>query len=246
MLQQLRMTMYAQPVLKSSRAPEQIMVGSAALMVLDPTDNEDFSFVTPDSQPFKDAWDAFYRWCSLTRNVMGFSSLTSEKPENKSGVSKAWDFFEAEKIMARMALNEQEAVKQVLDLAARWMGGQFTGEVQYATTFDLATSDDDMAALITMQAAQVPSEAQKELMRRAIRKLLPSMSPETQKVIMGQIDTWRSAGVPGVGNPMADETGMPAGKRMPPPAQQMTAAQAAPGQGLGQAPEQTARGGKAA
>jgi hypothetical protein len=194
MLQNLRMTMFAQPVLKTNRTLDQVAIGSAALLVLDGEGKEDFAYVTPDAQPFAEAWNAFYRFCDLARAAMGFTSASADKqPAVESGVSKAWDFFEAEKIMARMAENEQEAVKSILDFAGRWTGQPYTGNVQYATTYDLSTPSDDMETLLTMQAAQVPTEAQKEIMRRALSKLLPSMAPETQRAIAAQIDAWRTA-----------------------------------------------------
>lgn len=196
MLQNLRMTMYAQPVLKTNRKLDQVSVGSAALMLLEADGQEDFQFVSPDSGPFAAAWEAFYRFCDLARAAMGFTSASTNQPEQKSGVSKAWDFFEAEKIMARMAENEQEAVKSVMDLAGKWTGQPYTGNVQYATTYDLTTPADDIENLLAMQAAQVPTEAQKEIMRRAISKLLPSMAPETRKAVESQIDQWRATAEP--------------------------------------------------
>lgn len=193
MLQNLRMTMYAQPVLKSDRTIDQVAVGAAALMQLSPDNNEDFAFVTPDASPFAEAWAAWEQFCE--RATMGLKYATATKTA-ESGVSKAWDYHEASKVMARMALHEQEAVKQILDIAGKWMGVEFDGTVQYATTFDLASAEDDLAALIAMQAAQVPTAAQREVMRRVIGKMLPSLPPDTQTAITKELDAWRITEAP--------------------------------------------------
>lgn len=195
MLQNLRMTMYAQPVLKSDRNLDQVAVGAAALMQLSPQDNEDFAFVTPDASPFAEAWKAWYEFCDMARATMGLKRATTDAAV-ESGVSKAWDYHEATKIMARMALNEQEAVKQILYLADRWQGREFSSSVLYSTTFDLSAAEDDIQTAIALQAAQAPTSAIREVMRRGIMKLLPSLPPETQNVIQSELDTWRTAQAP--------------------------------------------------
>ena len=198
MLQNLRMTMYAQPVLKSRRALDQVAVGAAALMQLDPEQQEDFAFVTPDSQPFADSWKAWYEFCDMTRATMGLKRATTDTAV-ESGVSKAWDYHEATKIMTRMALHEQEAVKQILSLAMAWLGqANAEATVQYATNFDLSSGEDDLNSLITMQAAGVPPAAQRELIRRIVNKYLPSLPVEAQAAIKKEIDAWRTVELPRV------------------------------------------------
>jgi len=191
-------SMFAVPVVKSKDTPQRVGAGSAVILHLNPEEKEDFYYVTPDTQPFQAGWDAFYRMIQLANKHMGIApkAITTDKIEEQSGVAKEWDFFEAEKILAAMALNEQEAAKEVLRLMGLWLNREFAGSIQYATRYDLSTAKEDLDDLVAMQTAGAPATAQRELMRRFVAKKLTSLSDEARTKIDREIEAMRTGPAP--------------------------------------------------
>lgn len=185
--------MFAVPIWKSRKSPTEAGVGSAVLLHLNPEEGEDFSYVAPETAPFEAGWSAFYRMIQLANKFMGIApkTITAEGSGNdpQSGVSKEWDFVETEKVLARMAANEQDAVEQIFYFVGKWMGIEWKGSIQYATKYDLSTAADDIADLISLQSAGLPATARQELMRRIVTKKMPSLPEPKVAAINKEIDT---------------------------------------------------------
>lgn len=184
--------MFAVPVWKSRKPPSEAGIGTATLLHLNPDEEEDFSYVAPETAPFESGWSAFYRMIQLANKFMGIApkSISAEGSANdpQSGVSKEWDFVETEKVLSRMAANEQEAAEQIFYFAGKWSGKEWKGSIQYATKYDLATAADDIADLISLQSAGLPATARQELMRRIIAKKMPSLPDDKVKKINSEVD----------------------------------------------------------
>jgi hypothetical protein len=190
----LEKQLFAQPVLTSKSEPSEVGVGISTVLHLNPEENEKFEYVCPQTAPFESGWDAFYRMAALANKHMGIKASPIMNKEStgsaQSGVSKAWDFYEADKIMCQMALHEQEAVKQILDLVAAWKSGEYRGNVQYSTKYDLATVADDIADLLSLQMADAPVTGRREVMRRILSKKLPSLPLAVQKQIDKELEVY--------------------------------------------------------
>lgn len=184
--------MFAIPFLKSNKEPKAVGVGVSTVLHLNPDDNEEFGYAAPEVAPFEACWTAFYRMIQLANRHMGIKSspITDDQPQQQSGISKAWDFYECEKILAMMALNEQETVKSVLEIAAAWNGRKWTGSVQYPTAFDLTTLADDIANLLQLQICGAPRTARRELMRRITSKALPSLPDDVRAEIDKELEAF--------------------------------------------------------
>lgn len=187
--------MFSQLVLKTRKEVEDIGVGTTTVVRLNPEDNEELSYVSPDSAPFEAGWSAYRQMENRLRERMGMKAgaATSDGKESsgaESGIAKAYDFFEAYKIMGQMALNEQEAVKSILELASLWHGAEFAGEVAYSTKYDFTTPKDDVETLVTLQAAAAPPALRRELLRSISNKLLPSLAENTRREIEAEIDDY--------------------------------------------------------
>ena len=182
--------MFAFPVLTSKKSPVDVGVGVSTVLHLNPDDDEKFEYVSPDVGPFSEAWDAFYRMVELANKHMGIAptAVGSGKTDAKSGVSKAWDFFESEKILSRMAGNEQDVADVLFETAGKWQGSAFAGSISYKTKFDLSTASDDINDLISLQSAGVPLSARKEMMRQVIFKKLPNLDAKTRDEINTDVD----------------------------------------------------------
>lgn len=204
--------MFAMPVLTSKKTPADVGVGSTIILHLNPDEGETFAYVSPDTAPFSQSWDAFYRLVELANKHMGIapSAVGSGKVDAKSGVSKAWDFFESEKILSRMAGNEQDVADELFTLAALWDASVFKGTVSYKTKFDLSTAEDDINDLISLQSAGVPATARREMMRQVVFKKLPNLPDDTRDKINAEVDAM--AKLPD----MAVPPGAPGGPPAPP------------------------------
>jgi hypothetical protein len=205
--QAIEKQMFAVPVLKSTKEPKEVGVGVSVCLHLNPEDKEEFSYVTPNTAPFEAGWDAFYRLVQLANKHMGLkaSPIMTQDTKSESGVSKAWDFYEADKIMGQMALYEQETVKSALTFAALWQGTEFNGSVQYGTKYDLSTVTDDIEDLLSLQTAGCPPTVCREVLRRIIAKKLPSLPGDVQKTIDAELKKYGVAPEPSMGSaPPAD------------------------------------------
>ncbi len=190
--------MFAMPVLHSRKTPGDVGVGSTVVLHLNPEENEKFEYVSPETAPFEESWDAFYRLVELANKHMGIApaAVGSGKVDTKSGVSKAWDFFESEKILARMAGNEQDTADALFKFAQAWNAGVDLGTISYMTKFDLATAEDDINDLISLQSARVPLTARKEMMRAVVFKKLPNLADPLRTKINAEINAMEDAPEP--------------------------------------------------
>lgn len=191
----LENTMFAQMYIKSHKDVGDVGVGVDIVLHLDPDEKEEAGYIAPPTAPFEAGWGAFYRFLALAYERMGMKtgSAVSGSSEGKtateqSGVSKAWDFYESEKIMASMAIHEQEAVKEIFGFAGLWQDVEWTGTAQYSTKYDLSTVTDDISNLISLQAANAPLTLKKELMRRISYKILTSLPADVRKALDKEID----------------------------------------------------------
>jgi hypothetical protein len=183
--------MFAIPVWKSRKSPTEAGVGGAVIMHLNPEDGEEFSWVTPEVAPFEASWSAFYRMVAYANKLMGIApkSITDGgKADDQSGISKEWDFVETEKVLSRMAVNEQEAGEMMFAFAGKWKSQEWKGALQYATRYDLATAQDDINDLISLQSAGLPATARQELMKRIVVKKMPSLPIDKLKKITDEIE----------------------------------------------------------
>lgn len=186
--------MFAVPVWKSEKDPVDQGVGMTVLTHLNPTEGEDFYYVTPDPAPLESCWSAFYRLIQLGNSTMGVApkAVTDDSVDQKSGKAKEWDFEELAKICIRIAKSEQDALIQALDFAAMWRKGtssaRYKGSVQYVTKYDLASAADDINDLIALQTAGAPPTARAELMKRILAKKLTSLPESVRKKMMTEVD----------------------------------------------------------
>lgn len=201
-LSDLDMTMtqqsFSQACLRSEQKPLQAGVGATRVLHLQPGrkegdvtyEGEDFFFRAPDAGPLQGMWDSFFRIVDLANSSMSLKpEATTDKSQAESGISRAWKWHSTEKRLITMSMNEQEAVRSMFDHAAAWKGkSEFTGTIQYSTSFDLSALEDDITNMIALQAAGLPTSAQTELKRRVIRKALPNMGPARQAEINTELD----------------------------------------------------------
>ncbi len=186
--------MFAQLVVEASEAPSEIGVGATQCVHLRPDRNEKIYYVAPDTAPFEAVWTAFFRMWAMANVLMGCEAPNiSDTPENKSGISKQWDYIKADKIMLRLAQNEQEAVKQILEIAGLWMDTtgkkKFAGQVRYPTEFDTQTVQDALSGIIQAQAAGMPPAVLRELKKKYVAKALPSADEEVKMEIDKQLES---------------------------------------------------------
>lgn len=210
-------SMFPVPVLTSQKSPEESGAGTAVMMHLNPEEGEDFKYVSPDTATFEAGWDAFYRLVQLANKHMGIApkAITTDKMDTQSGTSKEWDFFEAEKILARMGLEEQESAKKVMEFVALYKGAEYVGTIQYASKYDLASAAEDIADLLSLQAAGAPPTAKIELLRRVINKKMPSLPEDVAQKIKKELDGLKDLAPPMAMPPGGAPPG-PGGKTPPP------------------------------
>lgn len=190
--------MFAQLVIKTRKELEEIGVGTSVVIRLNPEDGEELSYVSPDAAPFEAGWSAYRQMENRLLARMGMKAGAvkedgNDAPAGESGVAKAYDFFEAYKIMGQMALQEQEAVKQVLELAEKWRGASGEVEVAYSTKYDLSTPSEDVQNLVALQAAGAPAALRRELLRNLTSKMLPSLSDQARREIDQELELYGEA-----------------------------------------------------
>lgn len=225
----LEASMFPVPVFKSTKSPADAGVGAATIMHLNPEEQEEFLYVSPDTGPFEAGWKAFALMTALAYRHMGINakSLTMAGAANdpQSGVSKEWDFAETEKVLASMAGAEEDAVKQILYFVGRYLKSEWKGVVQYARKFDLSSAKELVENLILLQTAGAPISARQQILIRAVQRVLTSLDEKKLEQIVEDILAMKEApaempapggapgGAPGA-RPPANKQG-PANKQAP-------------------------------
>ena len=209
---------FSQACLTSEDTPSQVAVGSARVLHLKPSrrgDNGDvigeerFSYVSPDAAPLATMWSSFFQVLDLANASMSLSpDAETDKSHPESGISRAWRWHAMERRLTEMVGNEQSAVNELFELAARWMGEpEFAGSIVYGTRFDLSSLDQDIQAMLALQKIGLPASAQTELKSRIVKKVLPNMAPEKQIQIDQEIQSMQTAANTRMDRDMMDSIG---------------------------------------
>jgi len=190
---------FAQLCLVSGNTPQQVGLGVNAIVHLQPEHTEgterfgkeELLYVTPPVAPLELSWNSFYRVHSLALTSMclpGDVLIDRAGKGPESGVARSYNWKNTDKRLSIMAKNEEQAVRQVMDLCGLWLGEEFKGNVQYPTTFDLSSIDESISNLLSLQSAGVPPTARKALMMAAIAKALPRLDRDTAIQIQKEMD----------------------------------------------------------
>ncbi len=192
---------FSQAVLTSEATPTEVGIGVSTVLHLKPNTKdgggkEEFTYVAPDIKPLELAWDSFYKTISMAVSSMSLPGDVFEDKHSKSapesGVAKAYRWKNTDKRLLVMSLNEQEAAREVMELCGLWMGREFTGSIQYPTTFDLSGADDAISNLLALSTIELPQSAKVELMKQALTMALPRTDSATMTAIEKDLESQTS------------------------------------------------------
>ena len=89
-----------------------------------------------------------------------------------SAEAKQWDHLDVEAVLANYAAVAEEAEKKAVAISVTMGGGTFKGWTpKYPRKFDIRSFAEDMGAITQAAALPLPPEAEKLMLRAAVRSL---------------------------------------------------------------------------
>lgn len=135
------------------------------------------AFIAPPSDPanillskIQSTVQEMYRMASL--------SFVGDNPNTSSGVARQWEFERTNQQLANFAAQCATAEKQMMQIFARWVGGELNYTVSYPLDFgivDLAAELAEAQAVLDMQLTHGLSE---EVLKKVLAAYCPDMSDE--------------------------------------------------------------------
>jgi hypothetical protein len=128
--------------------------------------------------------------------VVGLNMSVPESRQVSSAEAKQWDHLDVEAVLANYAAVAEEAEKKAVEISVAMGGGTFKGwEPKYTRKFDIRNFASDMEAITQAAALPLPPEAEKLLLRAAVRSLASEFGADDaeRKKALDAVDSYDPA-----------------------------------------------------
>lgn len=109
--------------------------------------------------------------------------------DNKSGVSKAWDFNQTNSSLSSKSANLEDAEMRIWKQFAAWLGKDFTGNIQYPNEFSISSLMEDLDEAEKESRLNMGKTFNVEIRKAIIRKKFPRKSDEDIDVMVKEIES---------------------------------------------------------
>ena len=116
------------------------------------------------------------------------SILGSNTNDNKSGVSKEWDFEKTNKRIADFAVRCENADKAIIALYEAWSGEVTDYKAEYPRDFKITDVSDGLAdAQSALELGFESISYKQEVLKKVLAAYMPNLAPEVYDAILGEI-----------------------------------------------------------
>ena len=117
------------------------------------------------------------------------SSLATESKRAQSGISKAYDFHEANQNLIKKAKNLEQAEVEIAKLWAAWEGvSDFSPVIEYPTDFNIESMANNLKTEFELLRMNISEQFNKAIKKRIVNRYMKHDSKELEK-IFSEIDT---------------------------------------------------------
>ena len=183
--------MFSQLVLKTTDQANDIGVGRSAMLKLNPDNNEDVFYVSPDVSPLSTVADLIERnKKEIYRIAMKQSKSGTETAVAESGISKAFDFEQTNRALSNISQSWENAEEQIFRFVNLWQGTSYDIFIEYPRTFDIFNFTNELQDMLTINTIGSPSQTfVNEIWKKFVQKKLPQVNKETKDKIITEIES---------------------------------------------------------
>lgn len=105
-----------------------------------------------------------------------------------SGIEAAFEFNETNRMLADRADEAENTETKIHRHWYRWMGGEFTGTVDYSDDFSVQSFQEELQLVTTVKQTLRSPTARKEMEKRAAKHVLHNLDDETMEQIRRETD----------------------------------------------------------
>ena len=115
--------------------------------------------------------------------VVGLNMSVPESRQVSSAEAKQWDHLDVGAVLANYAAVAEEAEKKAVEISVAIGGGTFRGWTpKYSRKFDIRDFAADMQAITQASALSLPPEAEKLMMRAAVRSIATQFGADDKEL----------------------------------------------------------------
>lgn len=168
---------------------DDITVGTNNVLAYPPESTHTPAFIAPAAAPAEMLTGQMDRCIKEMFRMSGLESiLGANTSDNKSGVSKEWDFEKTNKRIADFAVRCENADKAIIALYEAWAGETVDYYVEYPRDFKINDVSDSLTDAQTALDLGFDSISYKqEVLKKVLAAYLPNLEPETYDNILAEM-----------------------------------------------------------
>lgn len=166
-----------------------ITVGTNNILAYPPESTHTPAFIAPAAEPANMLTDQMDRCIKEMFRMSGLESiLGASSNDNKSGVSKAWDFEKTNKRIVDFAVRCENADKAIIDLYEAWSGESVGYKCEYPRDFKITDVADGLAdAQSALDLGFDSVSYRQEVLKKVLAAYMPNLAPEIYDGILAEM-----------------------------------------------------------
>ncbi len=169
----------------------EVTIGTSNILAYPPESTHTPTFISPNSDPANMLTDHMDRCVKEMFRMSGLESvLESSNTDNKSGVSKEWDFEKTNKRIADFSTRCETADEQIIRLYEEWSGESLDYQCEYPRDFKINDVSD--ALTDAQEALDLGFDSlsyKQEVLKKVLAAYLPNLPDETYDAILKEMKT---------------------------------------------------------
>lgn len=168
---------------------DDITVGTNNVLAYPPESTHTPAFISPAAAPAEMLTSQMDRCIKEMFRMSGLESiLGSSTNDNKSGVSKEWDFEKTNKRIADFAVRCENADKAIIALYEAWAGEETDYKVEYPRDFKITDVADGLSdAQSALDLGFDSISYRQEVLKKVLAAYMPNLAPEVYDAILGEM-----------------------------------------------------------
>lgn len=168
---------------------DDITIGTNNVLAYPPESTHTPTFIAPAAAPADMLTGQMDRCVKEMFRMSGLESIIgASTSDNKSGVSKEWDFEKTNKRIADFAVRCENADKAIIRLYEAWSGENTGYKVEYPRDFKISDVSDGLANAQAAIDLGFDSIAYKqEVLKKVLAAYMPNLAPDVYDTILKEM-----------------------------------------------------------
>lgn len=170
---------------------DDITVGTNNVLAYPPESTHTPAFISPAAAPAEMLTSQMDRCIKEMFRMSGLESiLGSSNNDNKSGVSKEWDFEKTNKRIADFAVRCENADTAIIALYEAWAGESTEYKAEYPRDFKITDVSDGLSdAQAALDLGFDSISYKQEVLKKVLAAYMPNLAPDVYDAILAEMKT---------------------------------------------------------